>query len=85
MKTLLVGVAVAGFVVLPLFAASQAAEGPSYSRAYPQKKRLEKHLTKHLGGRLPRPQWVRVELQSAYVECGPHEGRAMQYGTRVLS
>jgi len=49
MKTLLVGVAVAGFVVLPLFAASQAAEGPSYSRAYPQKKRLEKHLTKHLG------------------------------------
>jgi hypothetical protein len=49
MKTALVGVAVAAFLVLPLSAASQAAEGPSYSRAYPQKKHLTKHLIKHLG------------------------------------
>jgi len=85
MKTVLVGVAVAAFLVLPLSAASQAAAGPSYSRAYPQKKALNKTLNKTLGGDLPRPQWVRVEFESACVECGPHEGRAVQYGTRVLS
>jgi hypothetical protein len=44
MKTILVGVAFATFLVLPLLAQSQAAEGPSYSRAYPRKKHLKKHL-----------------------------------------
>ena len=45
MKNILVGVAFAAFLVLPLSAQSQASEGPTYSRAYPHKK----HLTKHLG------------------------------------
>jgi hypothetical protein len=41
MKTILVGAAFAAFVALPLFAPSQATEGPSHFRAYPeQKKRL---------------------------------------------
>jgi hypothetical protein len=44
MKTILVGVAVAALLALPLSAPSQASEGPSYSRAYPQKKHLPKHL-----------------------------------------
>jgi hypothetical protein len=45
MKTILVGVAFAAFLVLPLSAQSQAAEGSSHSRAYQQKR----HFTKHLG------------------------------------
>jgi len=49
MKTLLVGVVFVAFLVLPLSARLQAAEGPSCSRAYPQKKHFEKHLTKPLG------------------------------------
>ena len=49
MKTILVGVAFAAFLVLPLSAQSQAAEGQSYARAYPQKKHVTKHVTTHLG------------------------------------
>jgi hypothetical protein len=49
MKTILAGVAFAAFLVLPVSAQSQAAEGPTYSQAYPQEKHLRKHLTKHLG------------------------------------
>ena len=46
MKTILVGVAFAALLVLPLSAQSQASEGRTCSRAaYPQKK----HLTKHVG------------------------------------
>jgi hypothetical protein len=45
MKTILAGVAFAALLVLPLSAQSQAAEGPIYARAQPQKK----HITKHLG------------------------------------
>jgi len=50
MKTILVVVAFATFTVLPSFASSQATEGPSYSRTYPeQKKHFKKHLTNPLG------------------------------------
>ena len=82
MKTILVVVAFATFTVLPSFASSQATEGPSYSRAYPEQK---KALNKSLGGGLPSLQRIRVELQSACVECGPNEAMAVQYRTRLLS
>jgi hypothetical protein len=49
MKTTLVGVAFAAFLVLPLSAQSQASEGPSTSRDYSQKKHVTKHFTKRLG------------------------------------
>jgi hypothetical protein len=48
MKTNLVGVAFAAFLVLPLSAPSQAAEEPATSQAYPQKKHAAKHATRHL-------------------------------------
>ena len=46
MKVILAGATFATLMVLPLFAQSQAAEGPASSQVYPEKKQ---HPKKHLG------------------------------------
>ena len=51
MKIILAGVAFATLMALPLFAQSQATEGPSHSRAYPeQKKQLRADAYRGLDG-----------------------------------
>ena len=84
MKIILVGVAFATFMVLPL---STPSRKPPKDHATSQGlSGAKKAITKHLGAAIPRPRRVRVELQSQPASnADPHQATAVQYSTRFLS